>query len=273
MHNGLIKSLLQVAKLTGKHPPKRLPRQVPGLAIEREYGALIKGTVLETVLRLLRARLLPRVEELTSRGSRITQDAGESDLGDIFDAVFEEYLRQWPRSRVGDLARREGRRMASFHAAQLNQQLRPALGLDVVGNEPWLAPAIEEFTRENVALIKSIPDDLLSSLETMVSRDLADGVRFEELAVNIEEKFDVAKRRAELIARDQMQKFQGDLNRVRQQDLGVTKYVWNTLGDESVRPEHVARDGKIFSWSDAPEDGHPGEAINCRCWAEPILDD
>lgn len=48
------------------------------------------------------------------------------------------------------------------------------------------------------------------------------------------------------------------------------KYIWRTQGDGKVRSEHAERDGKTFSWNDPPEGGHPGEAPNCRCWAEEV---
>ncbi len=37
--------------------------------------------------------------------------------------------------------------------------------------------------------------------------------------------------------------------------------------DERVRPSHRMNDGRIFSWSDPPDTGHPGEDHNCRCEA------
>lgn len=47
-------------------------------------------------------------------------------------------------------------------------------------------------------------------------------------------------------------------------------YIWRTVKDSDVRPAHAAREGKIFSWTNPPEGGHPGEDYNCRCWAEPV---
>jgi len=45
-------------------------------------------------------------------------------------------------------------------------------------------------------------------------------------------------------------------------------YTWRTQGDGKVRGAHAERNGKVFSWDDPPEGGHPGEASNCRCRAE-----
>ena len=45
------------------------------------------------------------------------------------------------------------------------------------------------------------------------------------------------------------------------------KYIWVTVGDDKVRPEHEALDGEIRTWYDTP---HPGEAYGCRCHAESV---
>ena len=47
-------------------------------------------------------------------------------------------------------------------------------------------------------------------------------------------------------------------------------YIWRSVRDENSRSEHAKRHGEIFSWDNPPKDGHPGEAPNCRCWAEPL---
>ena len=45
-------------------------------------------------------------------------------------------------------------------------------------------------------------------------------------------------------------------------------YKWYTQLANRVRPSHKEREGRIFSWDDPPEGGHPGEDFGCRCWAE-----
>lgn len=46
----------------------------------------------------------------------------------------------------------------------------------------------------------------------------------------------------------------------------IEHFVWHTMKDDRVRPEHAEREGLIFSINDEL----PGEDFNCRCWAEPI---
>lgn len=45
------------------------------------------------------------------------------------------------------------------------------------------------------------------------------------------------------------------------------QYMWRSVGDSRVRPEHAALDGTVRDFSDSPD---PGDEINCRCWAEPV---
>ncbi len=49
------------------------------------------------------------------------------------------------------------------------------------------------------------------------------------------------------------------------------QYVWRTQRDERVRRSHLANEGHVFSWAEAPATGHPGEDHNCRCEAVPYI--
>lgn len=64
--------------------------------------------------------------------------------------------------------------------------------------------------------------------------------------------------------------FAGLINRLRQEDLGIERYIWRSQDDAKVRDSHAEHDDQVFRWDDPPAGGHPGEAHNCRCYAEPI---
>jgi SPP1 gp7 family putative phage head morphogenesis protein len=89
------------------------------------------------------------------------------------------------------------------------------------------------------------------------------------MAEEIGRRFEVSESRAALIARDQVGKFYGALNAARQQDVGITHFLWRTANDERVRPEHIELNGERFAWSKPPAEGMPGQPINCRCYADP----
>lgn len=63
------------------------------------------------------------------------------------------------------------------------------------------------------------------------------------------------------------------INELRQRGLGIRQYVWRSRDDGKVRSSHAHYDDQVFSWDDPPEGGHPGQAFNCRCHAEPYVQD
>ena len=54
------------------------------------------------------------------------------------------------------------------------------------------------------------------------------------------------------IVRDQGSKLNGQLNRMRQRQVGVQGFIWMSAGDARVRPEHQDFDGNSYWWSDPP---------------------
>jgi SPP1 gp7 family putative phage head morphogenesis protein len=99
------------------------------------------------------------------------------------------------------------------------------------------------------------------------------GKRVEDLRDLLRERAAVSESRAELIARDQTLKLNGQITATRQMRAGVERYTWSTSLDERVRPEHAALEGQSFSWLEPPEVGHPGQDFQCRCIAVPSVDE
>jgi SPP1 gp7 family putative phage head morphogenesis protein len=128
------------------------------------------------------------------------------------------------------------------------------------------------FTRENVALIKNIGDTAASRIERVVADGVRRGQSTKAIQAVIKDEMGICERRAKLIAVDQIGKFNGQLTRIMQQDAGISKYIWRGMMDARERASHIALEGQIFSWSNPPSMGHPGEPIRCRCYAEPVFD-
>ena len=80
------------------------------------------------------------------------------------------------------------------------------------------------------------------------------------------------KKHARMVAHDQISKLNADLNQVRQQEAGITSYIWTTQGDSRVRPSHQALSGQEFQWDSPPSEGHPGQPIACRCYSVAVID-
>lgn len=149
---------------------------------------------------------------------------------------------------------------------------------------PKLATLRKSWATENARLIKSIPDELLSRIARSVSEAVANGQSIESLKKRILELTDITKRRARVIARDQISKLRGVLARHESLSRGVLHYEWSSAKDEAVRTSHEKMDKKICSWLDATVykdllndnrwkkrssiggvELHPGQDILCRC--------
>lgn len=278
----LIRGLRQAHEHAFKRKPRRgkIPAPVRPAAIQAEYLKGIIYAAIEPASAAVDNSLVPALQGLVEEAAR---ERGDSTIPYVLDAsserargvverIAEQVLRDVSPAQLENLARRIAGRASEHQKEQLRRQVRAAVGVDPIQQEPKrLGALVDAFVHENVALVRSIPRDLLGDLEKVVARGVRSGQRHEEIAKVIEERFDVAENRAALIARDQVGKFIGELNKARQEALGIEGYVWRTVGDNRVRDEHDEREGESFSWDDPPEDGHPGEAVNCRCWPEPDL--
>lgn len=258
---------------------RRPPPQLQPDAIRSAYFGAILGP-LERARKLVREHLeaeLPGLAETAAAargdGSQARSDKDPSDINAILDRVSDRWFTEFPNERLAALASRYANRTAAFQREQLSKQFKAVLGIDLYRSEPWLAPRVAAFTAENVALIKSVASDLFTDLEKRLVAGLRNGQRWEELAATIEARYGVAESRARLVARDQVGKLFGELNETRQKAHGITGAIWRTMRDNRVRDSHDAMEGERFKWDAPPTvDGEqiiPGEAINCRCWAEP----
>lgn len=148
---------------------------------------------------------------------------------------------------------------------------RFGVGVDVYRSEPWLAQAQTNWVASNTALIKSIPTQHMGSVEQIIRNGVLQGESPRSLAEKIQKQTGVTKRRADLIASDQISKANAELTMYRQKDLGIEKYRWTSSHDERVRQLHREYDGNVYSWDKPPSDGHPGFPVRCRCRAAPIF--
>lgn len=161
-------------------------------------------------------------------------------------------------------------RLAAELVKAVGVDIRPALS----GMGP-IATEMEKAARANVALITSIPEQYFDRLRAVIEAGWSGGRRWEEVARDVAEVGDITDNRAALIARDQTSKMNAAFNEVRQTALGIEEYSWSGSLDARERDSHKAMEGKRLRWDSPPtvddEPVHPGEAINCRCVAIPIV--
>jgi len=151
--------------------------------------------------------------------------------------------------------------------------IQRALGIDVYRAEPYLEPLRNAWVSRNIDLIKTLPAKLHPELTGIIDRGVANGLSVKQMQDQLIDRYSVTESRAKLIAQDQILKANSELTRHRMESVGVDEYIWRTMNDSRVRPEHTEREGERFKWSDPPDGGHPGMAVRCRCRAEAIWPD
>lgn len=138
--------------------------------------------------------------------------------------------------------------------------------------DPGLATAIDAARQANIALITNAARDYAADVQKVFNDPKNIGLHVKDLTDKLVERGNVSQSRAELIARDQTLKLNGNITQIRQQAAGITSYTWSTSNDERVRDEHRALEGQVFTWGNPPSVGAPGEDFQCRCIAVPIIE-
>lgn len=250
------------------------------LALEREYSKELVGEVKE-MFDIIESRIPAMVRLIKQHNLRGDADDDNDALDDFMEKLAAVLL-------LADKSKRYVTAMykkvkihneKEFRAVTKSVFGRPLAFKDVntaVKQQRILEQLESMWIRENLDLISSIEAETLRKLRWELSQRIVATAGDESLktalADYIENQARIESNRAVLIASDQVGKLNGRLMRYEQQRAGITHYRWETMQDSRVRPTHRERQGEIFSWDEPPSDGHPGEAVRCRCVADPVFD-
>lgn len=266
-----------------RRPVRNVRRQLKPPRMDRfenRHAARI-FSILETVEDLLKIELFPNLDTIVAEqretDALVVQmltmdDAGERiarHMGRI-EVFVEQTI---PDPRVEQLAERTAREVNDVNGEFAKENIRSVLGVDPFVSEPWLTGEIEHFANENASLIKGLAREQVADIEQMIFRQVRAGAGTRAIIAEIQEIIDAGKSRARLIARDQIGKFNGRLTQLRQRQIGITEYTWQTSEDERVRPDHARLDQTVQQWDSPPvtvtkgkragERNHPGMDIQC----------
>jgi SPP1 gp7 family putative phage head morphogenesis protein len=186
-----------------------------------------------------------------------------------YSEIIDPWARYIVRKVLADIADQDIRAW-NENSKRMSVALRKEIA------ETPLGEAYKELMAKNVALIKSIPIDAAIRVHGLVTENLMQSARADEIAKKILETEAISLNRATLIARTEVSRASSVLTQTRAQRIGSTSYIWHTSKDLLVRKSHKEMDGREFKWSEPPtlSDGtktHPGCIYNCRCYPEPVI--
>lgn len=143
---------------------------------------------------------------------------------------------------------------------------------------PAMRDVLNATIQQNIALIKSIPQQYLPKVQQAVMASAQSGRDLKKTMQQINHTHTVTRKRAALISLDQTNKATSAMVRARQLDLGIEEGIWlHSHAGKTPRPTHVKNDGKKFSlktgWYDPAVKQYimPGELIHCRCNWKPVI--
>lgn len=276
-----------MAEMSGRKLPrfKRPTIQQPPKGVERTMAAALAG-IIDAINADIRELLLPELPRLV-RAAQLRDDGLHEDVArrglrtDIEDVTaivrtilgsVEVRMNNRHLRNLEELVQGYFNDTSKFSRQQTFRQIRRAIGVDVFPREAQLQQLLTAFTEENVAKFSEFTRGHITEIGSIARRGVIAGDRPGLIQTNLLKRFEVSRNRARLIARDQVNKLNGSLTRMRQKSLGIDEYIWRTSRDERVRASHLELEGRKFSWDDPPAIGHPGQPILCRCSAEPVIE-
>lgn len=254
-------------------PAIKIPR-----TIEREYliqlNKLGKGLVTS-----VRADVINYLKENYTPESVLKETPESLINNSVRLSLIKENLNTFASSSASRMVNNVNR----TNKTKFNNSILRVTGVDIgsVVNEEKLNDFLNISISKNVSLIKSIPEQYLTQVETIVSNGLLNGLRYS----TVEKQIIAATgangklaRRIKTIARNEVQTINSQLTLQRSLFLGVTQGIYRTSEDEIVRPCHAELNGVTYdltvgAWSKTCKKYiQPGITdINCRCRFSPIL--
>ncbi|UOK17924.1 hypothetical protein [Escherichia phage BUCT618] len=269
-------------QLEALKPDKRkrkvlLPARHP-VRIEQQYAKMLRG-IIDGINAELKTRIADELKaEIAAREDGYRVD----DLSAVLRAI-----RSLATGNIPGLSfvRNIGDSIRSAIDGNWQKAINQAIGVNVALPGTDMSANIDAWAEENTALITNLTQSYLSKITTAVNSGFRDGLSWRDISKNIRAETGVAKRRADLIARDQVATMNMQVTKQRAADLEIKQFVWRTMEDQRVRgnpsgrypkakPSHYARNGKTYNWSDGAgaRDTFPGQAINCRCYASNVIE-
>ncbi|WP_275382237.1 phage minor head protein, partial [Xenorhabdus bovienii] len=161
------------------------------------------------------------------------------------------------------------------------KQLSGGLTIKTPAMPEAMKDRITAATAENVALIKSIPEQFHFRIEGAGLRSISQaGEGAKTLLEEIRHIGGVTEKRAQFIAVDQTRKITTAANYERMKSAGIRKAVWHHSGGSAEpRKLHQKLEGQVFDLDNPPiidertgQRGLPGELPNCKCFWTPVVD-
>lgn len=265
--------------VAAKQKPKILPPIIANVGTRlwyyRELMLILEAAQYDILLELSL--------QLAKQPVRLAADAGPVAS---LDLTMKRWAKKWTL-KFDNLSTDLAKRFAARNFAMTDTAMMGALkksGFTIAFKPtPASRQAYKAVVAENVGLIKNLPSQYVTSVQSAVWQSVNKGADMAALSQKLRENYDIAAGRAALIAQDQNNKAKAVIENTRRQQLGIKRAIWqHSSAGKEPRPTHLEMNGKVFELSkgmfdpDANGKGKgewiwPGQLINCRCTSRALL--
>lgn len=198
-----------------------------------------------------------------------------TDVQDPYQSAFTELDKQMGAVYTQQGVRADVNKMARLVVTKAHSDLKAEIN-NYVGYDPMLSnkkskELAQKTIDEAVGYVKSIPQEYHREVKRVIYEGMRKGKTINEVAGDLNHIYQTkAASRTRVIAQDQVGNLRGAITKAQHQSLGLESFEWTDVGDDRVRPRHVAFSGQVFTWAEGASGEYPGSAICCRCTASTV---
>ncbi|RYY79941.1 MAG: phage head morphogenesis protein [Moraxellaceae bacterium] len=257
--------------MKGKRPAT-IKATTPNLGVEVAYRKALRHLLAEMHSDVL-------AEVVVLYGQHRPGIAQDANLPVMLQRLFQRLTSSWYR-RLNDLGPQVARifaKGATQHTERAMMQALKKVGFTVSFNMTERSEqAYQAVIGANVGLISNLGVDYFQGVQQAVWQSVQSGHDMGTLSKTLQERFEMSRRRADLIARDQNSKAKAAIEKERRLELGMTRAIWqHSHAGRNPRISHVHADGKEYDIEQGMYiDGkwiQPGEEINCKCTSRALI--
>ena len=188
-------------------------------------------------------------------------------------AAGKSILKQFSNDRLDTISQKALGKLDKKAREEFYKRVAAKTGVnvaDLIAKE-GMKSTTNALVTETAQWIKTLRDDTFQKFTNNTLFAMSQGESLDTIVSQFDDVVSERKNHAKFLARNQVQNYNSITTKIRAQNLGITKAIWETAGDERVRPSHEDREGKEFDLAEglfSDVDGLyllPGTDYNCRC--------
>ena len=191
----------------------------------------------------------------------------------------KKILKQFDDQRLEAVSKQVLSKLDKKSKVEFYNKVAKVVGIDVqalIAKEGMKATT-NALMLETAQWIKTLRDESLEKFTNNTLFAMTQGESLDTIVKQFDTVVSERKNHARFLAKNQVQNYNAISTKIRAQNLGITKAIWRTAGDERVRPSHEDRDGKEFDLAEGLYSSVDGKYLlvgvdfNCRCSQDLVI--